>query len=347
LRQRRPQERLTNAIPRIARAYGLAEARVRTWVSFIAVSGALQTAVERGDLVSYQLKGGVALELRFPGIVRATRDLDVGLPGTRAHRVERFGAALAAGFDRFAFRVRREPYHMERADTVRVEVAITYEGRPFQTIDVDLGPEDAPTEPIAPTIDVIETLAIPIPRPISCVAMAAQIAQKIHAGTNPTIIADPVQDRARDIVDIVLLDELGQLNVESVRTAAEAIFTQRAEHSWPPNIPQYPDSWLATMGTLASELKLARNGPEVVSLFSRVMARLVGVSLVPGFEYQFINLPLTDSQNATPPDHPNVVRLQELAREGWRIHTLLGNPSYGAYVIAVLERISENTASPS
>ncbi len=279
--------------------------------------------------------------------VRATRDLDVGLPGTRAHRVERFGVALAAGFDRFAFRIRREPYHMERADTVRVEVAITYEGRPFQTIDVDLGPEDAPTKPIAAALDVIETLAVPIPQPIFCVAMAAQIAQKIHAGTNPTIVADPVQDRARDIVDIVLLDALGQLDADSVRTAAEAIFTQRSEHNWPPIIPHYPDSWLATMGTLASDLKLARDGPEVVSRFSRIMARLVGVSLVPGFEYQFINLPLTDSPDAIPPQHPSAVRLQELARDGWRIHTLLENPSYRAYVIAVLERTFDNTAQPS
>ena len=83
MRQRRPQERLDHAIPRVARAFGLAETRVRTWVSFIAITGALQAAVERGDLESYQVKGGVALELRFPGVVRATRDLDVGMPGAR------------------------------------------------------------------------------------------------------------------------------------------------------------------------------------------------------------------------------------------------------------------------
>jgi hypothetical protein len=100
---------------------------VRTWVSFIAITGALQAAVERGDLASYQVKGGVALELRFPGVVRATRDLDIGMPGTRADRVEGLRTALAAGFDHFAFRVRREPRHLERADTVRVEVAITYD----------------------------------------------------------------------------------------------------------------------------------------------------------------------------------------------------------------------------
>ena len=193
----------------------------------------------------------------------------------RADRVEGFRAALAAGFDHFAFRVRREPRHLERADTVRVEVAITYDSRPLQTIDVDLGPADAPVEQISTIMDVIDVLAVPIAKTISCVAISAQIAQKIHAGTNPDIVADPRQDRARDIVDVVFLESLGQVDGSAVRAAAEQVFAQRGEHQWPPAIPRFPESWLATMGSLASELKIANDGTEVVRRFSTILAHIL------------------------------------------------------------------------
>ncbi|MDP9111513.1 MAG: nucleotidyl transferase AbiEii/AbiGii toxin family protein [Candidatus Eremiobacteraeota bacterium] len=313
-------------------------------MSFIAITGALQAAVERGALTSYQVKGGVALELRFPGVVRATRDLDVGMPGTRADRVEGLRAALATGFDHFAFRVRREPRHLERADTVRVEVSITYDGRPLQTIDVDLGPADAPVEQVSTTMEVIDVLAVPIAKTISCVAISSQIAQKIHAGTNPDIVADPRQDRARDIVDIVFLETLGQVEDSAVRAAAEQIFGQRGEHQWPPAIPHYPDSWLATMGNLASELKISNDGTEVVRRFSRTLARILGVVPMPRYEYQFISLSVVSAgmgTDAVPPTNTATVRLAELAREGWRLHTVIQNAAASGYLIAVLEKMTD------
>jgi hypothetical protein len=246
-------------------------------VSFIAVTGALELAVQRGELRTYQLKGGVALELRFPGTVRATRDLDVGLPGARVQRVDEFRAAIEGGYDRFAFRVRNEPRHLERADTVRVEVAITYDGRPFQTIDVDLGPADAPAEYVLPELPVLETLAIPVPQSVSCVAMSTQIAQKIHASTSPSIVNDPAQNRARDIVDVALLDSLGQIDNEALRDAAEALFASRAEHAWPPGVPEYPESWTSTITVLAEDLGFDDGAAAIVHRFRAVITRSLGV----------------------------------------------------------------------
>jgi Nucleotidyl transferase AbiEii toxin, Type IV TA system len=319
---------------------------VRTWVSFIAISGALQAAVERGDLVSYQIKGGVALELRFPGIVRATRDLDVGMPGSRTGRVDGFGAALTAGFDKFTFRIKREPLHMERADTVRLKVAIEYEGRPFQTIDVDLGPAEAPAEAISATIDVIDALAVPMANPIMCLAMSAQIAQKMHAGTNPSIIRDPTKDRGRDIVDVVLLETLGQIDTEDVRVAAEQLFAARREHAWPPLVPEYPVSWLSTMQSLSLELKLAESGAEIVRRFSLILTRVMGVVAMPSYEYQFINVPLADpgGMDAVPSTHPTAIHLAELAKKGWRISTILANSRNSGFMVAVLERVIEGAS---
>ena len=52
----------------------------------------------------YYLKGGVAMELRFAGAARATKDLDLGLDGDRAYRLSSFAAAIGLGFDDFTLR---------------------------------------------------------------------------------------------------------------------------------------------------------------------------------------------------------------------------------------------------
>jgi hypothetical protein len=46
-------------------------------------------------------------------------------------------------FDAFTFRLKPEIHEMELADTVRVEVAVQYKTRAWQTVDIDLGPGGA------------------------------------------------------------------------------------------------------------------------------------------------------------------------------------------------------------
>jgi Nucleotidyl transferase AbiEii toxin, Type IV TA system len=254
MKPRNPKERLDRAIPRVARQFGIAETRVRTWVSFLAISGALQSALERGELAFYQLKGGAALELRFPGILRATQDFDVALPGTRTQRINALTQALSSAFDDFNFRVKPKILQFEQADTVRVEVAVTYQTRPFQTVEVDLGPSEAESEQIAPSLPIMEALSLRVPSPISCTRIDAQIAQKIHAATNPRVVNDLRQDRARDIIDILMLRRLGQFDPVAIRSACEVLFATRSEHKWIPVIPSYPTHWHATMSRLASEI---------------------------------------------------------------------------------------------
>jgi len=86
------------------------------------------------------------VELRWNFVLRAlraTKDLDLGLAGDRAARLSAFEAALRLGFDEFTFRMKPQVLNMELADTVRIEVAINYRTRGWQTVDVDLGPAGA------------------------------------------------------------------------------------------------------------------------------------------------------------------------------------------------------------
>ncbi len=61
-------ERLEKTLARVAREQGLDQERLRRWVSFLALCGVLERAVETDVINSYYLKGGVAMELRFAGV---------------------------------------------------------------------------------------------------------------------------------------------------------------------------------------------------------------------------------------------------------------------------------------
>jgi hypothetical protein len=72
-------ERLEITLARVAKEQGLAQERLRRWVSFLALCGVLEQAVNEGILDNYDLNGGVALELRFAEGARATKDSDIGV----------------------------------------------------------------------------------------------------------------------------------------------------------------------------------------------------------------------------------------------------------------------------
>ena len=226
-----PAERLEKTLARVAREQGLDQERLRRWVSFLALCGVLEQAVESGVIDTYYLKGGVAMELRFARAARTTKDFDLGLQGNRAERIRRFEEVLQLGFDDFTFRLKPEIHQMEMADTVRVEVAVQYKTRAWQTVDIDLGPGEArEVDLVEPAITGLAEMGLPMTPHVRCLGINEQVAQKLHACTGPQR-----EDRARDVLDILLVDMLGQLDYRRTRAAAERIFTERATHPFPPS----------------------------------------------------------------------------------------------------------------
>jgi hypothetical protein len=245
----RPPERLEKTLARVAREQGLAQERLRRWVSFLALCGVLERAIHEGVLANYYLKGGVAMELRFAEGARATKDVDIGLAGERAERLEAFRNALSLGFDEFSFQMKGKPLNMDNADAVRLELGVLYRTRAWQTIDVDLGPAGSgAVDFVEPAIPGLSAMGLRIPSPIRCLNLSEQIAQKLHACTGPYS-----KGRARDVLDILLIDLLGKMDAKAVRTAAEQVFTQRATHNFPPAIAIPPD-WKPELEALAKEL---------------------------------------------------------------------------------------------
>jgi hypothetical protein len=275
----RPLERLEKTLARVARDQGLDQERLRRWVSFLALCGVLERALAEDVLSGYYLKGGVALELRFAQRARATKDLDLGLNGNRSIRLKTFEEALRLGFDHFSFRLKSQTRDLVLADTVRIEVAIQYRTRAWQTIEIDLGPGGAAdVDYVEPAVPGLHEIGIPITSPVRCLSLSDQVAQKLHACTAP----GTARGRARDVLDILLIDLLGELNYAATHSAAVRVFSERATHDFPPNV-SVPAFWVPELEAMAAELGLpAIDATEIELMFRSVIQKIIGAESVLG-----------------------------------------------------------------
>jgi hypothetical protein len=233
----------------------------------------LSEAAARGVIPFFFVKGGVAIELRLGLLARATRDLDIGLCALATELLALFDSALEVGFADFRLRRRGEARTLDNG-ALALEVAVEYLGRPWATVDVDLAPAtpDWETDPVPPI--ALAELGLQPPRSVPCLALPAQIAQKIHALTEPEPRGRP-NPRARDVLDVLLLVQRVKVDHAAVRAACERVFAERAAHSWPVSSFVFPPGWRATLSELAREVRYDTDEVAVIERrFNSYLARL-------------------------------------------------------------------------
>jgi hypothetical protein len=236
-----------------ARRIGEDVARVRRWIAYMALGGALERAGFYGDGPRFTIKGGVALELRLRARARATRDLDLIINHPTAALLDELDAALAASFESFSFR-RHGSTRALPGGSRRVEVAVQYGGKSWARIQVDLSRREANVA----EFEMVPALHFPdyafgFPEHLPCLSLYAQAAQKLHGMTRPST-ARWTNDRFKDLVDLLLLGELIE-DVAAFRSTCERVFTARGTHAWPPPI-EAPDSWREPFRVLAEQVAL-------------------------------------------------------------------------------------------
>ena len=129
----RPSERLEKTLARVAKEQGLAQERLRRWVSFLALCGVLERGVGEGILENYSLKGGVAPRTPVCGRCSGYQRHRHWCSRRTPKRVQMFQDAVALGFDEFTFQVKGTALDMEKVDAVRLEVGsgfVAVPGRP-------------------------------------------------------------------------------------------------------------------------------------------------------------------------------------------------------------------------
>ncbi len=97
------------------------------------------------------------------------------------------------------------------------------------------------------TVEVsLDPVGLPAPPTVPCLSVRYQIAQKLHACTDP-LDGQRANDRAHDLADLILLEELledGEM--ADVRSACLDVFTIRDRQPWPPALvapPHWPVLW--------------------------------------------------------------------------------------------------------
>jgi Nucleotidyl transferase AbiEii toxin, Type IV TA system len=248
--------RLQQLITEWERESGQPVRRLNLRVASMMLAGALRRAVDDDGAVVFVTRGGVAMELRAGEKARVTGDLDLVLRGDPESLLEYLDAALADDYEEFSFE-RNEPQRLElRPHVHRIRVKVAFRTKPFMTLVVEIAPVEAGGDEVEEiAAHDLSTIGLDGPDIIPVLAVRWQIAQKLHAVTEPPLRLGGENPRYWDLIDLQLLQALAKKNLAPVKEACKRIFAARGQQPWPPHITTYP-GWSDRYTTMASGLDM-------------------------------------------------------------------------------------------
>lgn len=227
--------------------------------SSVAVA-AVQRALDARGRQLFLLKGGTLLQHRLHSDSRATKDIDGLIRGD----MDAFFAALEDALDEpwGPLTLRRSEVEVIDVPTKlvkprRFNIYLELRGVTWRRIQFEVSPDEAGIGEEQQRVEPppLDRFGLPDPEGLVGIAMRFQIAQKLHAVSDPHDPPASVNDRPRDVVDLLLLRDLiaetGMPTMEGVRDAAIAVFEARAaeaaqlglpERHWAPTVQAY-DHW--------------------------------------------------------------------------------------------------------
>lgn len=261
------------------------QGRISWLIASTVVSAALQRVVDKTGASRFALKGGSLLQHKLGLASRATRDLDGIVRGDIDDFVKQMDQVLLEDWGPISFaRSNVEDIHVpsKLVNPKRFELLLSIKGEIWRRVVVEISPDEglaaSSQEPV--TAPPLDRFGLPAIDSIVGMSMSYQIAQKIHAATDPHDPPDYVNNRARDVVDLVLLKGLSESvstpQLHEIRLACEDIFAARANEAkilgrvsrdWPPAAQAYPH-WSTDFGQAASSCGLKLTLEEAVGVLN-------------------------------------------------------------------------------
>lgn len=264
---------LTQWIEKAQETLGEPGQRLGWLVASTVVSAALQRVVDESGTPSFLLKGGTMLQYRLPGPSRTTKDVDGLIRGDIDGFLERLDESFSEPMGPFALErgeVEVIPVPNRIVKPRRFNIFLKMRGQTWRRIQVEIAANegsagDEPDKIPAPSLDGFGLQSVP---DIFSLAMNYQIAQKIHAVTDHHDPPQSVNDRARDVVDLVLLrslaKETGAPTDEQILAAVLDVFRVRAIESevmgtptrqWPARVVAH-SHWQESYAAAAQAIEL-------------------------------------------------------------------------------------------
>lgn len=241
--------------------------RVGWLVASTIVVAALQRAVDAEGQALFLLKGGVYLEHRLGQAARATKDVDTLFRGQVESFADDLDRALAEPWGPLSLaRGAIEKISAPRLVAPRrFDVVLSVRGVTWRRIQVEVAfpegrvAEDAEPVPSPP----LNFFGLQDAPDLIAITMAYQVAQKIHACTDPHLPPERPNTRVRDIADLLLVRDRLYPDAQSwgpIADACQDVFAARATEAetlglparrWPPTVI-VNDVWEADWPRLAA-----------------------------------------------------------------------------------------------
>lgn len=226
------------------------QARIQRRIALVAIAAMLDGARDPLGDPLFVIKGGSALELRYESKARTTQDIDLEFTGTLDEIHEVVAACVVAGWSGFGGRVLDpQPLSIPWGSVTgqRLSVHLSYLGRPFANVPLEVVTRKSPHVEYVHSLR-LDPVGLPSPDPIPCLSLPYQVAEKLHACTDP-LDGERTNDRVSDLMDLILIEDLSpDLDLSDTRMACVAVFEERSTHPWPPVVsfsPQLEQLWNA------------------------------------------------------------------------------------------------------
>jgi hypothetical protein len=191
----------------------------------------VQRAIDADGRQLFLLKGGTLLQHRLNATARTTKDVDGLIRGDLDAFLLALEDALAEPWGPLT--LRRGQVEVVNVPTKlikprRFDIVIEFRGVTWRRIQFEVSPDEAG---IGQDFEAIEPpplsgFGLPDPDTLVGIAMRFQIVQKIHAVSDPHEPPHSINDRARDVIDLLLLRDLagatGSPTLAEIHAAAGA-----------------------------------------------------------------------------------------------------------------------------
>lgn len=226
-------------LDKVAKAYLLTPEYLERLIGSVVVVELLKTATGVNSN-SHYVKGGTGAQLRLGlSIGRSTSDLDMSTALAR-------GAAekLILGLENTSWSSFRAARVKRLRDKTQFKVPSNYRLLEFQiqllygnsqwiTVTLELSQEEFEHPEILTEaeinhgiVELFVELGLEVPHPVRLIPVELQIAQKLHACT------EPGSERGHDIYDIAMLQTMREIDWVLLATLTKRTFTYRKLHQW-------------------------------------------------------------------------------------------------------------------
>lgn len=203
------------------------------------------------------LKGALALELRYDGDFRTTRDLDLGRYDNEAAATGDFLRAQTVDLgDYFTFNVEKLSEMGVDGDwaATRYTAEARVDNRRFERVQIDVGfSQESFQEPSTIAGPQLLEFAAIHPISIPTLPLTEHIAEKVHAYTR-IYAGQRVSTRVKDLIDLHVIALRSPVNAGELTESLRFVFNSRYMHALPHELPEPPGQWQVPYRRMAEEL---------------------------------------------------------------------------------------------